>query len=72
MMEIYARELNALLYCKKISQLAQSKILAVGGKSTSFSSGKDSFGGLVFFTFQVKKTGEWRGCMKWVWKVCFI
>lgn len=31
MMEIYVQELNALLYFKKISQLAQSKVLAVGG-----------------------------------------
>ena len=35
----------------------------------SFSSGKDSSGGLAFFTFQVKETGERRGCTKWEWKV---
>ena len=31
MMEIYVQELNAVLYLKKISELARSKILAVGG-----------------------------------------
>ena len=44
MMEIYVQELNALLYFKKISELARTKVLTVGGvfnyvleKSFSFS-----------------------------------
>ena len=76
MMEIYVQELNALLYFKKISQLAQSKILAVGGifpevleKARAFHQAKIP---LVAWRFlfsrwksPVKGAGVWSGNGKW-------
>ena len=77
MMEIYVQELNAVLYLKKISELARSKILAVGGifpevleKVKTFSQAKIPVVAWRFLLFRwkspVKGAGVWSGKEKYV------